>query len=38
VDNKYWLRASAPGSGNSRAFSLDIPYNENMVVVPFPPH
>jgi hypothetical protein len=32
----YSLRASAPGSGNSRAFSLSVPRNENMNVTPFP--
>jgi hypothetical protein len=33
----HWLRASAPGSGISRAFSLDVPSNENMIVTPFTP-
>jgi len=32
----YWVRASAPGSGNSAAFSLTVPSNENMNVSPFP--
>jgi hypothetical protein len=32
----YSLRASAPGSGMSQAFSLRVPGNENMPVVPFP--
>jgi hypothetical protein len=32
----YTLRASAPGSGNSRAFSLSVPRYENLIVTPFP--
>ncbi len=32
------LRASAPGSGNSRAFSLKVPRAENLSVIPFPPN
>lgn len=36
VDFTYSLRASAPGSGNSAAFSLTVPRNENMNVTPFP--
>ena len=38
ASRQNWLRAVAPGSGNSRAFALEIPYNEEMIVVPFPPH
>jgi hypothetical protein len=36
ADQTYSLRASAPGSGISRAFSLKVPPNENMHVIPFP--
>ena len=32
----YSLRAVAPGSGGSRAFSLKVPINENLSVTPFP--
>ena len=32
----WWLRAVAPGSGNSLAFALLVPSNENLVVNPFP--
>jgi hypothetical protein len=32
----YSLRASAPGSASSQAFSLTVPSNENMHVIPFP--
>jgi len=32
----YFLRAVAPGSGNSAAFSLTVPPNENLNVTPFP--
>ena len=32
----WWLRAVAPGSGNSLAFALKVPLNENMHVNPFP--
>jgi hypothetical protein len=33
---KWALRAVAPGSGQSRAFSLTVPLNENLKVTPFP--
>jgi hypothetical protein len=32
------IRASAPGSGTSAQFSLGVPTNENMTVVPFSPN
>jgi hypothetical protein len=32
----YFLRAVAPGSGSSAAFSLTVPRNENLNVTPFP--
>jgi hypothetical protein len=31
-----WMRATAPGSGHSRPFSLSVPRDENLVVAPFP--
>jgi hypothetical protein len=34
--SSYWVRASAPGSGNSSSFSLRVPDNENLTVTPFP--
>jgi hypothetical protein len=34
--SKYWIRAVAPGSGNSLPFALKVPKNENLRVVPFP--
>jgi hypothetical protein len=36
ADFTYTLRASAPGSGNSGVFKLEVPFNENMNVTPFP--
>lgn len=33
---KWALRAVAPGSGQSLAFSLTAPLNENLKAVPFP--
>jgi hypothetical protein len=32
----YNLQAVAPGSGSSRAFSLTVPRDENLIVAPFP--
>jgi len=34
--SKWFLRASAPGSGTSLVFSLTVPSNENLIVNPFP--
>ena len=34
--SKWWIRGSAPGSGNSLPFALRVPLNENLRVTPFP--
>jgi hypothetical protein len=34
--SKYWLRASAPGSGTAVPFALKAPKNEHLKVIPFP--
>jgi hypothetical protein len=34
--SSYWLQATAPGSGDSAAFALRVPQNENLNVTPFP--
>ena len=38
VTDRSWLRAVAPGSGNSRPFAVSPPINENLTVIPFPPN